>query len=378
VIYFLTRRPSEEYVWDYVKRLGDGGPKAGVLCYEDILDQDEAPFGLYVFTGLNRFGPRLTRALALLYESLSHCTGLPPLNHPAEALRRYELLRALHREGLNEFDARGAWEDLSDLRYPVFVRDRSLHGSLPSILRSRREVEVEVGWALVRGADLSELIVVEFLNTLTGDGLFRKYSAYVVGESVIPVSLERGKRWVLRHPEAEFDFEALEEEKEFVLSDPHAPQLQEVRKVARIGFGRMDYSVLDGRVQVWEINTLPTMRRPPGTAPMADELRAFRQTKREVFRARFLEAWHALCTDMPTGPPVELGLPQDAVRLALEELASEVPDPFPNPERYGILKTLLRPVKNIAMPLASKTFMPFFARWMMKRSMQAHARARAT
>ncbi len=374
MIYFLTGRRSEEYVWDYAKRIGDGGgPAAGVLCYETVLAMDAVPPGLYVFTGLNRLGPNATHALKELFSSLDQRSGLEPLNSPARSLGRYELLRALHQRGINEFKVKGAWEDLSDLRFPVFVRDRSRDGGVPVLLRSMREVEVEIGWALVRGADLSELIVVEFLGTRNEDGLYRKYSAYVVGNAVIPTSLERGRHWVLRYPVAEFTIEALKEEELFVLEDPHAGQLEEVRRVAQIGFGRMDYSVYKGRVQIWEINTLPTMRHPNGSPPFPPELTPFRQAKKDLFRARFQEAWRELDPGPSPIPRIGLNLTPTSVDRALKELAGEVPSTFPHEERYGLLKAVLRPLKPIVMPLATRTIVPVFARRTIRKATRRHS-----
>jgi hypothetical protein len=244
MIYYLTLRPSEEFAWDYVnKGLAGGGPPAEVLCYEDVLGKAEVPAGVYVFTGLNRFGPGARKALGQLYDQLGADPATRPLNDPNQALGRFELLRRLHQEGMNGFRAFGAWEDLSELRFPVFVRDRSRDGGIPTLLHSIREVEAEVGWALVRGAALSELIIVEFLDTRCEDGLYRKYSAYVVGDEILPVSLEHGRDWVLRYPRAEFTPEGLAEERRFVLEGSHQDQLEKIRLISRIQFGRMDFSV---------------------------------------------------------------------------------------------------------------------------------------
>jgi hypothetical protein len=47
----------------------------------------------------------------------------------------------------------------------------------------------------------------------------------------------------------------IEEEVAFLESNPHADALRECARVAGISYGRIDYSLLDGRPQVWEINT---------------------------------------------------------------------------------------------------------------------------
>lgn len=52
----------------------------------------------------------------------------------------------------------------------------------------------------------------------------------------------------------------LAEEHDYVEKNPHEGRLREVFRLARIDYGRMDYGMLDGQVQVWEINTNPTIR----------------------------------------------------------------------------------------------------------------------
>jgi len=324
-----------------------------------------------VFTGLNRFGPRLATGAEALFSSIWEATGVEPLNQPSRVLGRLELLKTLYQQGKNRFRARGAWEDLSDLHFPVFVRDRSQDGGVPRLLFSRREIETEIGWALVRGAEVRQLIVVEFLDTKGQDGLYRKYSAYVVGEKVIPVSLERGRDWVLRYPVAEFSPEGLEEEKAFVVEDPHGTALREVRSLAGVGFGRMDYSMLQGEPQVWEMNTLPTMRLPAGASPLPPDLKVLRQGKMSVFKTRFQEAWRDLEGEQSSLPgPLPFDLDEEVASRALEELSADVPGPFPQPDRYASMKAALRPLKSLVMPLASRTVIPFFARAKMERAVQ--------
>ena len=44
-----------------------------------------------------------------------------------------------------------------------------------------------------------------------------------------------------------------------MLSDPHHDLLKKIFSAGRIDFGRIDYSVLNGNIRVWEINTNPTI-----------------------------------------------------------------------------------------------------------------------
>jgi len=53
--------------------------------------------------------------------------------------------------------------------------------------------------------------------------------------------------------------ELLEEELEYVRTNPHAAMLEEIFDLAGIEYGRVDYGLRDGRPQVWEINTNPAV-----------------------------------------------------------------------------------------------------------------------
>ena len=105
----------------------------------------------------------------------------------------------------------------------------------------------------------------------------------------------------------------------------------------------------DGRIQTWEINVNPTIGRgvKPGGELASHELAPIRSETREFFFDRFREAWVDLdCT--PAGMP--------AVDVAFDPGLAEAaarPRPGESPARR-IARTLLRPVKPLLKPVASK------------------------
>ena len=51
-------------------------------------------------------------------------------------------------------------------------------------------------------------------------------------------------------------------------SNPHEEAIRNAFKMARIDYGRIDYGMLNGQMQVWEINTNPFMvYKPKGEDP---------------------------------------------------------------------------------------------------------------
>ena len=84
--------------------------------------------------------------------------------------------------------------------------------------------------------------------------------------------------------------ELLREELAFVEANPDEVRLREVFELAHVDYGRIDYSRLDGELQVWEINTNPTI-----VMPTYHQRRA-RAPVRDLFAARLAPCWTALDT----------------------------------------------------------------------------------
>ena len=75
------------------------------------------------------------------------------------------------------------------------------------------------------------------------------------------------KKWVLKKADL-VDPPFAEEERIYLTANPHEAELRRVFDLAHIEYGRIDYALLDGVVQVWEINSNPMIAVPPcRTAP---------------------------------------------------------------------------------------------------------------
>src|SRR5436853_745492 len=100
---------------------------------------------------------------------------------------------------------------------------------------------------------------------------------------------------MLKHSATAFSRSQVLEEQDYVLSNPHEARLAEIFQAGRIDYGRIDYSLKDGRIQTWEINLNPTIGRGlrPATTKIPGELDPIRNETKEFFYARFQEAWEA-------------------------------------------------------------------------------------
>ena len=195
------------------------------------------------------------------------------LNHPRRVLGRYPLLRKLHAQGVNDFNVYRLDELDDDVRYPVFVRFDTDHGRTtsgllpdrPALDAATRELMNTPKLRLLR----KRVIVTELCNVVSDDGLFRKYSAMRIGEHLIPRHMLVGDGWLTKKPKIVTP-DTVAEENEYIETFPHEAEIRRVFDLANIEYGRIDYSVKEGRVQVWEINTNPVIVPMP---EQVDELR---------------------------------------------------------------------------------------------------------
>ena len=217
---------------------------------------------MHIFTDFDR----LTERGALLGETADRLqdAGNLVLNHPRRTLMRLDLLRTLHEAGINDFNAYPLAEWRQAKRFPVFFRfARAHHKPLTDLIEDSATVKAVAERLLAEHGTGSDIIVVEFGNARDPDGRFRKYSAFRVGDVHYASSLQANSHWWVKYSEDESEADKAAQTA-FADTNPHRDQLAPAWEAAGIDYGRMDYCVVDGRVQVFEINTNPTVAFIPG------------------------------------------------------------------------------------------------------------------
>lgn len=264
MIYFLVTRDGafgmREYLASWGQPLAD---RIRLITYDELPRVQRLPIGSYIFSDLDRLTPVGLEVAQQVWSALGRDqrTGAR-LNHPTRVLRRYPLLQALAQLGRNDFRVWRADEPIERLRYPVFIREENEHtGSLSELVRSEDALQRALRQARGRGYRLRDLLVVEFCDTADERGVYRKYSAYVVGDHVIPRAITFSPHWVGKAEVATYDVATAREEREYVEQNPHENWLREVFALAHVDYGRIDYGLARGRPQVWEINLNPTLVR---------------------------------------------------------------------------------------------------------------------
>jgi hypothetical protein len=289
--FFVTTRGYHTlnvYLSDWV---GDLGRYITVHFYEGCKWPAESS-GIYIFTDLERLNS-LQLDLAVKYARQLQLSGanLRILNSPERVLRRLDLLNEMSRLGINRFRAFRLRDIPEDFRFPGFLRMASKHnGAVSALLQNRDDLENASSQLLESRADVEDILAVEFCDTCSSDGYYRKYSFFRIGDIMIPAHIIFSKHWIAK--DGSSNAEQVIEEDLFHAQGSHVDWARGVFEAAAIDYGRIDFSLCpDGTPQVWEINTNPMLlaRRLKYEQKSPLEL-----PRKELLASRFIETWISL------------------------------------------------------------------------------------
>lgn len=246
-------------------RLGQAGFRYRLHTYEALLRARSLPGGTWIFLDIERLSDAERRRVSVIACRLE-AAGLRVLNHPLRAAGRYALQRRLYAARINDFETLRVEERRMPLRWPVFVRFENDHHSPDArLLEGPEQLKAVLDEYRARGVPESSLLIVEYRGASGEDGLWRKYSAYRVGEHIIHHHMVRQDTWVAKYgnPAAvkgDDHWRQLRvEERDFVQAAGDPLGLMAAFEAGGIDYGRADFGIVDGRVKVYEINTNPTL-----------------------------------------------------------------------------------------------------------------------
>ncbi|TPI33072.1 hypothetical protein FJW08_07890 [Mesorhizobium sp. B3-2-1] len=273
IYYFCTRQHAYTVgvmLGYYDHGLGD---LVRIIPYEHMARLGPVAPGTFIFTDFERLSAaRLQAAISLHRRIGSLNPDLLLLNSPAIVPRRFDLLKRLKAAGLNHFDVHRLEDRKAIHRFPIFVRWESQHEPpVTGLIDSADGLERAIASLPARIRSDPDLMIVEYGAAPSADGRFRKYSAYKVGPTVYPQHCFINESWYIKFPGTRFSEADRAESRAYVAQNPHAAQIERVFALAGIDYGRIDYGIVDGQVQTFEINSNPTvLARPPGWEAGAD------------------------------------------------------------------------------------------------------------
>ena len=360
MIFFVAPREETFTMDDYLRREEglEMAKSIRTLAYEDLFARPELPVGSYVFAALDQLTPTGNEIVARFRRALADVVpGIVLLNDPGTVLHRYELLERASATGRNSFHVTRAFTLAARPRFPVFLRPEREHtGSLTGLIATPRQLQRELLAASVRGYRLRDLLVVEYCDTADSAGIFRKYSAYIVGDRVIPRSINQSRHWVTKDHDRIIDDHTAQEELEYVTTNPHAAWLTDSFRLAGAQYGRVDYGLLNGTPQLWEVNLCPTVGRRLGPAfpsTRTDAQRALLAPARRHFYQRFQAALEDL--DRPDDSRI---VTVSIATSEMKRLLTEQRKLARVRSRNTIISAVLHPVARLLKRVASRQRLP--------------------
>ncbi|MEM9347145.1 MAG: hypothetical protein AAGB26_11070 [Planctomycetota bacterium] len=255
------RYTLDEYVTGWANHLANS---IRILHYEDLDSQGDWPPGTYVFADIERLiRPELRAARRLAERFEEYPERYRVLNDPRRVLRRFPMLRKLYRKGINAFNVHRPGSPMDEIRFPVFIKREHEHSTKGIELLHDAD---ELNQAMRRLGPIDRLrkhrlMITEYCDIADEQGQFRKYAAMRLGEQIIPRHILLSNRWLTKKPDL-ITSELCKEEANFVASAQVHEGVADAFELAGIDYGRIDYGLLNGKIQVWEINTNPRLVPP--------------------------------------------------------------------------------------------------------------------
>jgi hypothetical protein len=277
-------------------------PPSQRISYARLLRATRIPRATYIFTDFDRLSPRELQFAGELYQRVK-AAGWPVLNDPARIRQRYAMLRRLEAEGINRFGAYRLESGERPQRYPAFLRNECDHfGPLTDLVHDEAELLAAADRLIAAGHPERNLIAVEYASEPIGPDLFRRLGAFRIGERIVPTVSAHEARWTAKRGTKgiarQADYDA---ENAYVRTNPHAALIMRAFEIARIDYGRADFGIVEGEVQIYEINTNPSIG-----AGRRDHPFPIRNESLTIAWAAYLDALRALDAGSGEGPALSL------------------------------------------------------------------------
>jgi hypothetical protein len=289
MIVFLV---SSEHDYTHRGLIGaEPGLEIEIRHYANLPGLGQIPRATYIFTDLDRLPTEMLNMTAKLYRQIRD-QGAIAFNDPARVLSRSGLLRALFLKGINRFNAYRVEAGVLPQRWPVFLRTDGTHASpLPELYQSVEELQNGIERAVASGLPRSRLLIVEFMAEPVRPGLFRKLSCFRVGPRSVAHTCVHDSQWIAKDGKIGITPPDLyDDELRIVRENPYASAVTQAFEIAGIEYGRIDFGLVGGDVQIYEINTNPHVQLS------AEHPSPVRVESMRLFSRNFIDALKAIDT----------------------------------------------------------------------------------
>lgn len=260
MLFFVTLTEHSYTVWRFICGYGRRNISfLRPLTYEHLFTSGRLPLGHYIFTDFDRLTHHEVHFAGLMARTLrAHDPAIRILNDPPFVLERYALLKRLHRAGVNDFDVTRLEGGDRPSQYPVFIRcEDDARPPETGLLHSADELEAALARLQAEGMPLKRRIAVGFAAEPAPDGYYRKYGVICIGDRLIPQHVLRSNDWYVKSRGVPHDAAFDEERLRFFHEFPHGDEVRRAMALANMQYGRVDYGIVGGRIQIYEINSNP-------------------------------------------------------------------------------------------------------------------------
>jgi len=264
MILFVTTR-GHEYT---VRALAGGGfgarlPDVRVTTYDRLFLAKTTRSATHIFADIERLQPWERRLAADLYRALG-TIGTRRLNDPAQVKTRYQLLRALHRDGFNPFQAYHADDNPRPKRFPVFLRyDADHEDPISPLIETQDRLDEVIAGLPAAGTPLDGVIVIEHCAEPIAPNLWKKYGTFAIGGNVQLDHTLVQDTWCVKHglgDASKVGEDKFIDERQAIIENRFADAVRPAFGIGNIEYGRADHGTVDGRQVVFEINN--EIKRP--------------------------------------------------------------------------------------------------------------------
>jgi len=278
VVFLTALRPARtlEGLWSI-----PGAPAMQGVLYNRLRKRRLAAAAV-VFCDVERMGAEQEDRIAALARGWRDSGAAPlMLNTPPRALRRYALMKALKREGINRADVVRLDEPgaIDRIRFPCFIRYENGHidrGGEPVLLATPDALAARLADMRAQGETLYGKIAAEYEDVRDTAGRHAKYSYFRVGDALVAGHRFVHDHWFVKAPSQallERAPDLVDAERAFVEEAPFRDVIGHVFDIAGIEYGRVDFGVrADGGLHVFEINTNPRHPLMPEAHPARREI----------------------------------------------------------------------------------------------------------
>ncbi len=271
--------------------------RVALATYPELVPARAIPRATYVFTDMDRLSLAHLQVAAYLYRRLRRA-GLRVLNDPARVATRFGLLRRLYLAGINGFNAYRVEERVRPERWPVFLRTEGTHlGPVTPLIHDWDLLQRSIDDCIAKGLPMAALLIVEFAGEPYRPGLYRKFSSFRMGSAGFAHTCVDDSEWIAKTGRSDITPPELYDEEQCVVrDDPYGPVVAPAFEIAGLEYGRADFSLVGGKVQIYEINSNPEI------VFADDHPSAVRQQTYRIFREHYLDALAEIDTPGDTAP----------------------------------------------------------------------------